>query len=63
MFTIKTIQIVLTVWAIIIGGIMLTPDGIIIIVANPALRIAVGVISIVLGVAGIISLRGKTARG
>ena len=60
---IKTIQIVLTVWAIIIGGIMLTPDGIIIIVTNPALRIAVGVISIALAVAGIISLRGKAARG
>ena len=39
------VNIVLTIWAIIIGGMMLTPDGPVIIVENPAIRyLAFGVL-------------------
>lgn len=49
---IRNIQRVLTVWAIILGGsLLLTPQGIIVIVENPALRITIGVVSIVFGAA------------
>ena len=59
----KIIPIVLIVWAILIGGVvLLTPDGIIVIVTNPAARIAIGVISIVIGIVGFINLRGKAVR-
>lgn len=46
-------------WAfvIIIGGLMLTPDGIDIIVTNPTLRLAMGVIAIALGGMGFIEQR------
>ncbi len=56
--------IVLAVWAILIGGVvLLTPNGIIVIVTNPAARIAIGVVSIALGVFGLIgNLRGKSTR-
>jgi hypothetical protein len=52
-------------WAfvIIIGGLMLTPNGIDIIVANPTLRLAMGVISVMLGVTGFIDLRKQAALG
>lgn len=52
-------------WAfvIIIGGLMITPEGITPIVTNPGLRIAISVILIVLGAAGFISMRGRSTRG
>jgi len=52
-------------WAfvIIVGGLMLTPEGIVPIVTNPALRVIIGVILVVPGVLGFISLRGKSVRG
>ncbi|MCD4847764.1 MAG: hypothetical protein K8R76_06205 [Candidatus Aegiribacteria sp.] len=52
-------------WAfvIIVGGLMITPEGITPIVTNPGLRIAFAVISIGLGVAGFISMRGGSTRG
>ena len=52
-------------WAfvIIIGGLMLTPDGIDIIVANPALRLAMGVIAIALGGMGFIEQRRQATLG
>ena len=49
---IRNIQRVLTVWAIILGGsLLLTPQGIIVIVENPALRITIGAVSILFGAA------------
>jgi uncharacterized membrane protein HdeD (DUF308 family) len=61
----KIASIVLAVWAILIGGVaLLTPNGIIIIVTNPAARIAIGVVSIVIGVFGFISsLAEKSTKG
>lgn len=52
-------------WAfvILVGGLMITPGGIIPIVTNPAVSVVVGVISIALGVIGFISLRVKPAHG
>jgi hypothetical protein len=61
---IKTIAGPVT-WAflIIIGVLMLTPGGIVPISTNPAIRIAVGLISIALGAVGFVSMRGKSAGG
>ena len=57
-------RITLTVWAILIGGAaILTPNGIIIIVENPPLRIVLGVFSLVIGIAGLVSRSAKTTRG
>ncbi len=39
-------------WVIIVGGVMLTPDGIDIIVSNPPITLAMGISLIVLGVVG-----------
>ena len=52
-------------WAFVItiGGVMLTPDGINIIVTNPAIRMTVGAILIALGVIGFASFRRKSTRG
>ncbi|NEQ48084.1 MAG: hypothetical protein F6K00_32950 [Leptolyngbya sp. SIOISBB] len=52
-------------WAfvIIIGGLMLTPDGIDIIVTNPILRLAMGVIAIALGGMGFIEQRRQATLG
>ncbi len=50
----SNLNIVLAVFAILIGGVLLlTPNGIIVIVENPALRIGIGAISAVLGVLGL----------
>lgn len=51
-------------WAyvIIIGGLMITPDGIGPIVTNPAVRVVVGGIGVALGVLGFIGMRGRAAR-
>ena len=50
-------------WAyvIIIGGLMITPGGIDPIVTNPAARIAVGAVAVVLGVLGFVAGRAKAA--
>lgn len=62
----KIIEIIVgpLMWAFVIigGGMMITPGGIEPIVTNPVLRIAIGAISIVLGVVGFYSQRGKSAR-
>ena len=52
-------------WAIVIivGGVILTPGGIVPIVTNPVLRIGTGVILIVLGVRGFISLVRQSTPG
>lgn len=52
-------------WAfvIIVGGLMITPEGVNPIVTNPGIRVAMGIISIVLGAAGFFSLRGKSSNG
>ena len=50
-------------FVIIIGGLILTPEGIVPIVTNPALRLATSVILITLGVAGFIDLRRQAALG
>jgi hypothetical protein len=42
-------------WIIIIGGLMITPGGIQCIVCGPALTIALGVVSIVLGAVALAS--------
>lgn len=51
-------------WAfiIIVGGLMLTPEGIIPIVTNPGLRVVIAIILLVLGAIGIISLFVKSNR-
>ncbi len=51
-------------WAyvIIIGGLMITPGGIVPIVTNPATRIAVGSISVLLGILGFLSLRQRSEK-
>ena len=49
-------------FVIIIGGFMITPEGVTPIVTNPAVRIALGAISIALGIIGFISLRGQSTR-
>lgn len=46
-------------WLIIIGGIMITPGGIIPIVHSRVAYIVMGVISIALGVAGFMSNRSR----
>lgn len=52
-------------WAfvIIIGGLMLTPEGISPIVTNPALRLAMGAILIALGSIGFINQRRLATPG
>lgn len=51
-------------WAyvIIIGGLMITPGGIDPIVTNPALRVVIGGIGVVLGVLGFMSMRRVSAQ-
>ena len=51
-------------WAfcIIVGGLMITPGGITPIVTNPAVRIIVGVVGVLLGIGGFIGLGRKTPR-
>ncbi|MGQ0794545.1 MAG: hypothetical protein ACT4NX_10760 [Deltaproteobacteria bacterium] len=46
-------------WAfvVIIGGLMITPDGIVPIVTNPALKLIVGILSIAIGAIGVIQSR------
>jgi hypothetical protein len=46
-------------WVIIIGGFMITPGGIFCIVCGPILTKIIGIISIALGVMGIISFFKK----
>ncbi len=41
------------------GGFIITLDGIIPIVTNPALRAVIGSLAIALGVAGVLGLRGR----
>ena len=45
-------------WAyvIIVGGLMITPEGVNPIVTNPAFRTIISVVSIILGVIGVASL-------
>jgi hypothetical protein len=50
----KSLNLMLAVIAILIGGALLIgPNGIIIIVENPALRYGVGIVAVVLGVMGL----------
>ncbi len=55
----KGSNIVLTIWAIIIGGMMLTPNGPIIIVENPAVRYLVGAALVILGATAAFNQRAK----
>ncbi|HAZ47431.1 MAG TPA: hypothetical protein DDW76_34210 [Cyanobacteria bacterium UBA11369] len=49
------------VWLIIIGGLMITPGGIYCIVCGPIISRVIGVISILIGIAGFaVSLRQKS---
>jgi hypothetical protein len=50
-------------WAfvIIVGGLMITPEGINPIVTSPAIRFILGILSIAVGAIGFISMKGKAA--
>ncbi len=61
----KTILGTFLTWAyvIIIGGIMITPEGVNPIVTNPAVRTVAGALLVALAVIGLISMRGKSTYG
>ena len=58
---IKYIGPITWAWIIILGGLMITPDGVFCIVCGPILTKIIGVISVLLGVAGLIVNRRATS--
>jgi hypothetical protein len=49
-------------WIIIVGGLMITPGGISCIRCGPSLSMLIAVVSIVLGIAGLVgTIRGQAA--
>lgn len=60
----KFIIVLAWAWIIVIGGLIITPGGIHCIKCGPTLNLLIGLVSIVLGLAGLVAtVRGKTAGG
>jgi hypothetical protein len=58
---INRIGVLAWAWLIIIGGLMITPDGIYCIVCGPLISKLIGIISILIGVSGFaVSLRQRS---
>ena len=54
-FIIRCVAPLTWAWIIIIGGLMIIPEGVVCIVCGPILTKIIGVISVLLGVAGLVA--------
>jgi hypothetical protein len=58
----KSIIVLAWAWIIIVGGLMITPGGISCIRCGPTLNLFIAILSIVLGLAGLVgTLKGQAA--
>ena len=60
----KFVMVLAWAWIIIVGGLMITPGGISCIRCGATLSLVIGIVSIVLGLAGLVgTLRGPASAG